>query len=103
MAKAYFSYNIPEEKQAEYLKFVADELKPFLQSRGARTYEVYQNANQENPTNFMAEMIFDDVETMQKTMGMHGKDPEYDAMIQRFFGFVAEPGVKPMGRYVQKV
>ena len=103
MLKAYFYYDIPTEKQTDYLKFVAEELKLFFQSRGARTYAVYQNVNPKNSTNFMAEMIFDDAEKMQKTMGLHGKDPEYDAMVQRFFSFVTEPGVKPMGNYVQKI
>jgi len=48
-------------------------------------------------------MVGDKSLSMQKTMGLHGKDPEYDAMVQRFFSFVSEPGVKPMGRYVQKI
>jgi len=103
MVKAYYFYDVAEEKQAEYLKFVAEVLKPFFQSRGARSYDVHQNVNLEKSTNFMAEMIFDDVETMQKTKGLHGNDPEYDAMVQRFFSFVTEPGVKPMGNYVQKI
>ena len=103
MVKAYFYYDVAVDKQAEYLMFVAEELKPFFQSRGARSYDVYQNTNPEKSTNFMAEMIFDDLPSMQKTMGLHGKDPEYDAMVLRLFSFVSEPGVKPMGRYVQKI
>ena len=103
MVKAYFSYDVAVEKQVEYLKFVAEELEPFFRSRGTRIYGVYQNANPENSTSFMAEMIFDDLPSMQKTMGMHGKDPEYNAMVQRFFNFVTEAGVKPIGRFVQKI
>jgi len=84
MVKAYFYYDVAVEKQAEYLKFVAEELS-------------------ENVTNFMAEMIFDDLPSMQKTMGLHGKDPEYNDMVQRSFSFVSDQGVKPLGRYEQTI
>jgi len=103
MVKAYFYYDVAVEKQTEYLKFVAEELRPFFQSRGARSYDVYRNTNPENVTNFMAEMIFDDLPSMQKTMGLHGKDPEYDDMVQRFFSFVSDQGVKPLGKYEQTI
>jgi hypothetical protein len=51
----------------------------------------------------MAGMIFDDLPSMQKTMGIYGEDPEYNTMVQHFSSFVTEPGVEPMGRYVQKI
>ncbi len=101
MSKAYFYYEVPVEKQQEYLKFVSEELKPFFESRGARSYDVYQDTNPERPTRFVAEMVFDDLDSMQKTMGQHGKDPEYDAMVNRFFTFTTDGGVKPGGRYVK--
>lgn len=103
MVKLYFYYDVAEDKQAEYMKFVTEVLKPFFRSHGARSYNVYQNVNPEKYTNFMAEMIFDDVNTMRKTKALHGKDPEYDAMVKRFWSFVTEVGVKPMGDYEQKI
>ena len=103
LVKTYFYYEIAVEKQPEYLKFVAEELKPFFEAHGARSYDIYQNAKPENSTSFIAEMLFDDMPTMQKTLALHGSDPKYDAMVHRFFSFVSEPGVKPAGRYVQKI
>lgn len=101
MCKAYFCYEIAEENQKEYLKFVSKELKPFFESQGARSYNIYQDTNPDMPTAFIAEMVFDDLDSMQKTMGQHGKDPAYDAMVKRFFSFIADSGIKPLGRYVK--
>ena len=104
MCKAYFCYEIAEESQKEYLKFVSEELKPFFESRGASSYNIYQDTNPDKPTTFIAEMVFDDLDSMQKTMGLHGKDPaEYDTMLKRFFSFTNDPGVKPLGRFVKLI
>ena len=103
MCKAYFYYEVAEENQQEYLEFVSKELKPFFELQGARSYNIYQETNPDSPTTFIAEMVFDDLDSMQKTMGQHGKDPVYDAMVNRFFGFTSDPGVKPLGRYVKLI
>ena len=102
MFKAYFYYEVPEEKQQAYLEFVSEELRPFFVSQGAKSYDVYQNTDPEKPARFIAEMIFGDHESMQKTMRQHGKNPEYDAMVNRFFSFTSDARVKPGGRFEKK-
>ena len=103
MCKAYFYYEVAVEKQQEYLKFVSEELKPFFESRSASSYHIYQDTNPDKPTTFIAEMVFDDLDSMQKTMGQHGKDPKHDAIVDRFFSFTTNAGVKPGGRYVKLI
>ena len=102
MYKAYWSYSISEEKQQEYLDFVSNELTPFFKSHGAKSYEVYQGLDNGKSLMYVAEMVFDNLETMRETMGKHGKDLEYDAMVDRFHGFTDDGGVKPGGRFEKK-
>lgn len=101
--KMYYYYEVAEEKQEEYLKFVVEELKPFFVAHGARSYDVYQSINSEKSTPFVAEMVLDDETSMRKMMKLHRTDSEYKAMVNRFFAFVTEPGVKPGGGFVQKI
>jgi hypothetical protein len=48
MIKAFICYEVPVEKQDKYLRFAAEKLKLFFRLRGARIYEVYQNASLED-------------------------------------------------------
>ena len=103
MFKAYFYYEVPVEKQEEHLKFVSEDLKTFFVLHGAISYDVQQNANLEKPTMFVAEIRFDGQESMQKTMGQHGKNPEYDAMVNRFFSFTSIVGSNQVEGLLKKI
>jgi len=131
--KAIFHYEIAEEKQEEYLKFVREELRPFFIAKGAKDYNVYQFAplppgqrpapppEQSKPPvatlpdtsllpkegnermTFIAEFLFDNDKTMANTLRLHQTDPEYQSMINRFVSFVSEGTLKIGGRFVQKI
>ena len=63
-----YSYQVPAEKHSQYLKATAEKTKPFWESRGCRSYDVWQAA--ESGTSFIKTMFFEDMDSMQKTMAL---------------------------------
>jgi quinol monooxygenase YgiN len=63
-----YRYQVPTEKHRQYLKATAEKIKPFWESHGCKSYDVWQAA--ENGTSFMKTMFFEDTDSMQKTMAL---------------------------------
>jgi quinol monooxygenase YgiN len=73
MVKVIFQYNVPKEKQAEYLQATADKIKPFWETHGCQSYTVWQVA--ESETGFVKEMLFEDMSGMKQTMSLKEAEP----------------------------
>ena len=56
--KDTYSYEVPNEKQDEYLKITRDQIKPFWESHGCEAYTVWLSL--EGSTRFIKEMVFKD-------------------------------------------
>jgi quinol monooxygenase YgiN len=73
MIKVIYSYEVPSEKQDEYLKITKDEIKPFWESHGCEAYTVWLSL--EGSTRFMKEMVFKDELAMQSAMKLAEAEP----------------------------
>ena len=73
MIKVIYSYEVPSEKQDEYLKITKDEIKPFWESHGCEAYTVWLSL--EGSTKFMKEMVFKDELAMQSAMKLAEAEP----------------------------
>jgi ribosome maturation factor RimP len=67
-----FTFDVPEEKQAEYLKATTEKIKPFWESHGCESYDIWQTSNG-NPA-FMKIMLFKDSEAMMKSLRDYGEE-----------------------------
>ncbi len=73
MVKVIFHYEVPVEKQEEYIKVTAEKIKPFWESHGCQSYSVWQMKDQ--PITFVKEMVFQDIGSMEKTMALDEANP----------------------------
>jgi hypothetical protein len=73
MVKVIFQYNVPIEKQAEYLQLTQDKIKPFWEANGCQSYTVWQVA--ESETGFVKEMLFERMPAMKETMSLKQAEP----------------------------
>lgn len=76
MQKTVFTYEVSEDKQADYIKATKDVIKSFWESHGCVSYSVWQS--QQNPTHFRKEMLFED--------GANAKPDPKTAEIVALFG-----------------
>ena len=42
MVKVVFTFDVAPEKQSEYLKATAEKIKPYWESHGCQSYDVWQ-------------------------------------------------------------
>jgi quinol monooxygenase YgiN len=81
MIKIVFSYEVPNEKQDEYLEITRSQIKPFWESHGCGSYTVWLSI--EGSKKFLKEMVFKDEGAMEASM----KQPEAEPIKKLFFGF----------------
>ncbi len=73
MVKVVFEYDVPVEKQAEYLEVTAQKIKLFWESNGCQSYDVWQVA--ESQTGFVKEMLFADKSAMKQSLDSEDAEP----------------------------
>jgi len=78
-----FTFDVPKEKQAEYLMATTEKIKPFWESHGCQAYEVWQTADGEPA--FMKTMLYTNTDARQR--GLEG-DAEAKSIVQLFSSFV---------------
>lgn len=64
-AMMVFTFDVPEEKQAEYLKATTEKIKPFWESHGCQSYDIWQTSDGEPA--FMKIMLFSDLDAVKKS------------------------------------
>jgi quinol monooxygenase YgiN len=78
-----FSYEVPTEKHSEYLKATTEKIKPFWESRGCKSYDVWQAT--ESESSFIKTMFFEDMDSMQKTTAL--SKGEGKPVVDLFYSF----------------
>jgi hypothetical protein len=73
MVRITYTYEVPVEKQDEYLKITGDVIKPFWESHGCEAYVVWLSA--EGSTKFAKDMLFKDELTMKSSLEQAEADP----------------------------
>jgi quinol monooxygenase YgiN len=73
MVKIIIQYNVPVEKQEVYLQSTMEKIKPFWESHGCLSYEVWQRSDDEK--GFIKEMVFQDGASMKKTLSLKESEP----------------------------
>ncbi|MBW2029715.1 MAG: antibiotic biosynthesis monooxygenase [Deltaproteobacteria bacterium] len=83
MVKAVFRFEVEPERQRDFLKVTEDKIKPYWESHGCLSYQVWQV---EGSTTFIKEMSFADVASKEQTMNR--KDEESDSIRALWRGFI---------------
>ncbi len=86
MFKAVFTYEVPEDKQEEYLKTTVELIKPYWEAHECLSYEVYQDYY-ESPLRFVKEQYYPDKETMERSLALARQDPEAKEIVGLFFKY----------------
>ncbi len=71
-AAMIFLYDVPEEKQADYLKATSEKIKPFWEAHGCDSYDVWQTSD--GSPAFMKIMLFKDADAMTKSLQGSGEE-----------------------------
>ena len=77
-----FTFDVPEEKQAEYLKATSEKIKPFWESHGCQAYDIWQST--EGSPAFLKTMFYAD--TASRQMSPEG-EAEAKTIVQIFSSF----------------
>ncbi len=64
-ASMIFTFDVPEEQQAEYLKVTIEKIKPFWESHGCESYDIWQTSDGEPA--FMKIMLFSDLDALKES------------------------------------
>jgi hypothetical protein len=73
MVLVKMEYDVPVEKQADYIQATNEKIKPFWESIGCKAYDIWQVG--ESETKFVKTMIFEDMPGMKETMANKEADP----------------------------
>jgi len=91
MVIVVFTFDVPAEKQADYLKATSEQIKPFMESHGCLAYEVWQLAEDERAPDgeqeFVKTMLFPDLTTTQEFMAYSHSDPDAKSKVALFDSF----------------
>ncbi|MBW1972334.1 MAG: hypothetical protein DRG20_04190 [Deltaproteobacteria bacterium] len=82
MVKGVWTYEVPLEKQEEYLKKTLEVIKPFWEAHECLSYQVYQDYT--NPTRFVKEQLYPDKETMERSLNIARTDPKAKEVVELF-------------------
>ena len=73
MVLVKMEFDVPVEKQADYIQATNEKIKPFWESIGCKAYDIWQVG--ESETKFVKTMIFEDMPGMKETMANKEADP----------------------------
>jgi len=84
MVKGVWIFEVPEEKQEEYLKVTVEIIKPFWERRGCLSYQVFQDYT--NPLQFVKEQVYPDKESLDRDIAsaQDAKDPQAVKVVNLF-------------------
>ena len=94
MIKVIFTYDVAAEKQQQYLKDTAEVIKPFWESHGCASYNVWQTDDRSH--SFVKEMVFVDQQSRGKASG----DPHAKEVVALFSQYAANVTRRT---YIQRV
>jgi len=97
MVKVVYSYEVAPDKQSEYLKATTEKLKPYWESHGCLSYDVWQA---EDGRSFIKDMLFPDMATKDKTLSI--QDAESNNIRGLFVSFLTN-GTFERKTYIKKI
>jgi len=83
MVTMIFEYDIPVEKQAEYVQVIQEKIKPLWESIGCIAYDIWKVGDSE--TAFVKTMLFEEVSGLKESMARKEAGP-----VKEIFGRFAE-------------
>jgi len=83
MVTMIFTYDIPGEKQSEYVRITQEKVKPLWESIGCKAYDIWKVADSE--TGFIKTMLFEDASELKNSMAREEATP-----VKEIFGKFAE-------------
>lgn len=89
MVKGIWIYEVPLDRQEAYLEATRKVIKPFWESHGCLSYEVYRDY--ETRTRFVKIQTYADVETMERDgrLVFVDRDPEALRVVELFRSFAS--------------
>ena len=87
MYQAIFTFEVPEEKQAEYLRTTAEVIKPFWEAHECLSYEVFKDYFDGSTTRFVKIQYYPDKETMEQSLALARQDEKGQEIVALFFRF----------------
>ena len=88
MVKMVFSFRVSQEKQDEYLEATFKKIKPFWESHGCDSYDVFQGI--EDPDVFVKEMLFEDEKAMGTALTLKERDGEAKAVVDLWLTYIED-------------
>ncbi len=101
MYMAVFTFEVPEERQEDYLKTTVDVIKPFWEANECLSYEVYQDYF-ESPTRFVKIQYYPDKETMERSLALARQDDRGKEVVGIFMKFI-KPETLEQRRVVPRI
>jgi quinol monooxygenase YgiN len=96
MVLVVFTYDVDPARKQEYIKATAEKIKPFWESKGCQSYNIWEL---EGGNTFLKFMFFPDIESKDKVMGL--KTEEADSVRQLWKSFTTE--FTSMKTYIQRL
>ncbi|MFC1669585.1 antibiotic biosynthesis monooxygenase [Spirochaetota bacterium] len=87
MHMAVFTFEVPEEKQEEYLKATNEIIKPFWEANECSSYEVFQDYFT-SPERFVKIQFYPDKETMERSLALARQDDKGKEVVAAFMKFI---------------
>jgi quinol monooxygenase YgiN len=84
MVELIFTFEVPKERQEEFLNHVKTGTKPYWESHGCLGYNVWQAVGEDS---FMKRMEFPDMATLEKVVPAVEQDPVGKALIEKWDSF----------------
>ncbi len=101
MFMAVFTFEVPEEKQEEYLKVTGETIKPFWEANECLSYEVYQDYFTSS-TRFVKIQFYPDKETMERSLALARQDERGKEVVGAFMKFI-KPDTLEQRRVVPRI
>ena len=92
MVEWIFMFNVPKERQKEFLNFVKTGTKPWTESHGCLGYNVWQAVGEDT---FMKRMEFKDMAAFEKFRPLGEQNQEFKALIEKFQSYIENAVIKP--------
>ncbi len=87
MYMAVFTFEVPEEKQEDYLKITVEVIKPFWEANECLSYEVFQDYFVSS-TRFVKIQFYNDRETMERSLALARQDEKGKEVLSMFMQFI---------------
>jgi hypothetical protein len=85
MVKIVFMFEVPEEKQEEFLKHSREGTKPYMEAHGVISYDVWKT-DEEGFPGFIKEMYVKDIAAAREVFKMRTTVPEAKELVDRWEG-----------------